>query len=50
MDRRSLVSGMVAALILGVVWLLPSAYSEADDAASTPPVIPLDQPLDSGSR
>ncbi|WP_193317916.1 MULTISPECIES: hypothetical protein [Streptomyces] len=50
LDRRSLVSGMVAALILGIVWLLPSAYSEADDAASTSPVIPLDQPLDPGSR
>lgn len=49
-DRRSLISGMVAALILCVVWLLPSAYSDTDDASPSPSVIPMDQPLDSGSR
>ncbi|WP_158920279.1 hypothetical protein [Streptomyces sp. NBRC 109706] len=50
LDRRSLISGMVAACALCVVWLLPSAYSDNGEASSTPSVIPLDQPLDSGSR
>ncbi|GAA3849233.1 hypothetical protein [Streptomyces sedi] len=46
LDRRTLISGMVAALILCVVWLLPSAYSEADDSSSGTSVIPVDQPME----
>ncbi|UED84460.1 hypothetical protein [Streptomyces profundus] len=50
LDRRSLISGMVAACALCVVWLLPSAYGDGGDASSTPSVMPLDQPLESGTR
>ncbi|MDT0265339.1 hypothetical protein RM844_03430 [Streptomyces sp. DSM 44915] len=49
-DRRSLVNGVVAALVLGLVWLLPSAYQDSDASTSYPSVIPLDQPLEPGAR
>ncbi|UCM90030.1 hypothetical protein [Streptomyces marincola] len=43
-DRRPLISSAVAACVLGLVWLLPSAHAERDDDTGTSGVMPLEHP------
>jgi hypothetical protein len=43
-NRRAVISSVVAAGVLCLGWLLPSAYSDGDQDAGTPGVIPVEQP------
>lgn len=49
-NRRPLVSAMVAAVVLGLVWLLPTAHPDGESDAGGS-VLPVEQPpfdLDQG--
>ncbi|MDT0446993.1 MULTISPECIES: hypothetical protein [unclassified Streptomyces] len=41
-DRRPLICSAVAAGVLGLVWLLPSAHADGDDADGTSGVMPVE--------
>ncbi|MEO3754226.1 hypothetical protein [Streptomyces sp. B6B3] len=50
-NRRPLISGMVAAGVLCLGWLIPSAYADGDEAAPANPstVAPADEPAGPGA-
>ncbi|WP_326598729.1 hypothetical protein [Streptomyces sp. NBC_01803] len=43
-NRRTLISLLVATGALCAVWLLPSAYGDGEHGAGTGGVIPVEQP------